>query len=216
VSYGTAGGADAAKAREQWMHDRDRYVQSMASRSDFTPIQRMTVQRIARMSYEEFLQSYAGGRPSDKPSEYGTGGHFYVGHVAMITERSENPLVVEALWGNVKKVRTIRYDDWLQERKDDLVWHGRLKQFSEVQRQAVAIEALTHVNRPYDFWNFDLNDDKGFYCSKLIWMSAYRAVHVAVDGNSNPQRVIWFSPKQLMHEKSIEILHSPGNYGAPG
>ncbi len=59
------------------------------------------------------------------------------------------------------------------------------------------------MSDPYDFWNFDLDDDRAFYCSKLAWMAIFRSLKFAVDGNVNPRRSFLFSPKQLLYAPTI-------------
>ena len=80
---------------------------------------------------------------------------------------------------------------------------------------------MKQLGKPYEFFNFDLNDDSGFYCSKLAWMSVWRATSraaqrapVAVDDNPNPRRSFfdWFSPKQLVNARRVTLLHKPGDY----
>jgi hypothetical protein len=58
------------------------------------------------------------------------------------------------------------------------------------------------------FWNFDLADASDFYCSKLAWLSVRDALSFAIDGDENPRRRFWFSPKQLPYLKRIERLTS--------
>jgi uncharacterized protein YycO len=95
------------------------------------------------------------------------------------------------------------------------VWLGRLRGYDAQQRAGLAAEALKHVGKPYDFWNFDLDEDSGFYCSKLAWLAIYRALGFAVDGRTNPRRVLWFSPKQFLRLKAVEkLFEPPGGYAA--
>jgi uncharacterized protein YycO len=83
-------------------------------------------------------------------------------------------------------------------------------------RKKIADEALKHLGKPYQFFNFNLNDDGGFYCSKLAWMSTWRSANIALDDDPNPQRGTrfppWYSPRQLTQAKEIEMLHKPGEY----
>ena len=59
-----------------------------------------------------------------------------------------------------------------------------------------------------------MNDDTGFYRSKLAWMSAFRSLHVAVDDDLNPKRAFWFSPKQFLYVPRMTRLIDPGPYGS--
>ena len=142
-----------------------------------------------------------------------SGGIAYVGHVGIIEVDSDKKAwVIEALLGKDKQVVKHTYEDWLKGRPDEVIWLGRLRQISAEQRAKVAEEANRYKNRPYDFWNFDLNDDSVFYCSKLVWLSIYRSLGFAVDGDQDSNRLFWFSPKQLMHSPTVELLHDPGPY----
>jgi len=76
----------------------------------------------------------------------------------------------------------------------------------------MAKEASKYIGRPYDFWNFDLNSDIGFYCSKLVWLATYRSLKFAIDGNANSHRIFWFSPKQLLYTRRVIILLDQGSY----
>jgi uncharacterized protein YycO len=120
------------------------------------------------------------------------------------------PWVIEALAES--GVVRHKYDDWLRKRPGEIVWHGRVRELSKTARGQIPIESAKYLGRPYDFWNFDLNDDAGFYCSKLVWMSIWRALGFAIDGNSNSRRTFWLSPKQLLYLKTISRLHDPGPY----
>jgi uncharacterized protein YycO len=104
------------------------------------------------------------------------------------------------------------YAQWLTSRPGEIVWHGRVRDIPADQLAQIAIESKKYIGRPYDFWNFDLDDDKAFYCSKLVWLSISRSLHFPIDGDPNPKRVFWFSPKQLLYAKTISRLHDPAPY----
>jgi len=134
-----------------------------------------------------------------------------VGHVGVIEVDDSNvPWVIEALLAT--GVVRSRYDQWIAGRPGEIVWHGRIRELPLGDRARIAFEAKRYLSRPYDFWNFDLNDDAGFYCSKLVWLSAWRSLRFPVDGNSEPRRKFWFSPKQLLYARLIIRLHDPGSY----
>jgi cell wall-associated NlpC family hydrolase len=120
------------------------------------------------------------------------------------------PWVIEALWE--RGVVRHTYADWAADRSGEVVWLGRLTKLSAAQRAKIPLEAKKHIGKPYDFWNFDLNDDAGFYCSKLAWMAVFRSLNLAVDGKSNPKRAFWFSPKQLLYVPRMARLIDPGPY----
>jgi uncharacterized protein YycO len=68
------------------------------------------------------------------------------------------------------------------------------------------------VGAPYRFFNFDLGDTSGFYCSKLAWYCIKSATGTAPDDNANPRRILWYSPKRLMKSHHVTLLRNPGNY----
>jgi cell wall-associated NlpC family hydrolase len=134
-----------------------------------------------------------------------------VGHVGIVFfSRTGEPSITEAAPG--AGIQTISYKEWLAIRPGELVWHGRLKGVSGDKRELIAREAIKYRGRPYRFFNFDLSDDSGFYCSKLAWLSAYRALGLAVDNDPNPRRRFWFSPKQLMKSPHVCLVYSPESY----
>ena len=109
-----------------------------------------------------------------------------------------------------------RYADWLKRFTNIQVWHGRFRDLDAAATQRIADVARRQLGKPYDFFNFDLNDDRGFYCSKLVWMSVWRAARIAADDNPDPNRgnrfPPWFSPKALIGASRVTMLHSPGDY----
>ncbi|MGH7770090.1 MAG: YiiX/YebB-like N1pC/P60 family cysteine hydrolase [Candidatus Binatia bacterium] len=134
-----------------------------------------------------------------------------VGHVGIVSfSGAGEPSITEAApgWG----IHMISYREWLARRPGELVWHGRLAGVPRDQRALIAAEAIKYKGRPYRFFNFNLTDDSGFYCSKLAWLSAYRALGRAVDNDPNPRRRFWFSPKQLMKSPHVCLLYSPEPY----
>jgi uncharacterized protein YycO len=120
------------------------------------------------------------------------------------------PWVIEALWapGVVRQ----RYQEWISARSGEVVWHGRLKGAGQQDRSRIAAEAKNYLSKPYDFWNFNLADVSGFYCSKLVWLAVMRSLSIAVDGNPNPTRLFWLSPKQLLYADLVDRLFDPGDY----
>lgn len=167
---------------------------------------------IRAMDYDEFLASYHGSLNPDAPGAHAAAaGGLYVGHVAIVHCQPHGEVsVVEALWGKV--VQIMPFKNWVNERSDQTIWHGRLRGYSRTDRICIAQEAVNYLGRPYEFWNFDLGDDSGFYCSKLCWLAVFRGLSIAIDNNPNPLRGFWFSPKQMLHSASIERLNDPGAY----
>lgn len=200
--------------RVEWQRERDEYVKARREEPSLTVEERAHVDSIANMEFREFLALYQADEAPDVPGLYSgrDGGGLYVGHVGVIElDQSGTPWVVEALWK--KGVVRHTYAEWLAGRPNQLVWHGRIKNLSADHGSAIAAEAAKHVGKPYKFWNFDLNDDRGFYCSKLVWLATFRATGIAIDGMPKAKRGFWFSPKQLLYVDRMSRLHDPGNYG---
>lgn len=207
VPYNSGSPNSPSQDKEQWAKERESYLNS-TSDNDETLQRRRKMLR--EMDYREFIAIYEGDQKIGEPGVY-SGGSVYVGHVAMLeVDSNKTAWVIEALLG--KGIVRKTYVDWVKERENQIVWLGRLKNFDAQQRAKLVPEAKKHIGKPYDFWNFDLNDDKEFYCSKLCWLSIYRSLGVAVDGNKNPKRLLWFSPKQLLYLDAINIIHNPGSY----
>jgi cell wall-associated NlpC family hydrolase len=182
-------------------------------------------ERLKTMSYEEFERIYcsAQGPPPQGASRSAgaVGRTISVGHVGLIEMAAQGiPYVVEATPkradGTTAGVIRVRYTDWLKSYTNIQVWHGRFSTLDAAACRRVLNVARSQLGKPYDFFNFDLNDDRSFYCSKLVWMSVWRAVKIAADDNPDPQRgknfPPWFSPKALLSAKRMTMLHSPGEY----
>jgi len=165
------------------------------------------IETIRQLSFAEFYTAYVGTVVPREPQVLQHGFSLYVGHVGIIQVDKDGKWVIEAL--AAKGVAKQRYADWLSGRPNELVWLGRLKDQALVSRQKVSNEAAKYIGRPYRFWNLDLNDDSEFYCSKLAWMAIFRSLDLAVDGNRNPKRRFWFSPKQLLYAPPVEGVFSP-------
>ena len=184
-------------------------------------------ERLKTMSYAEFEREYfsLSARdlpPSAAPAPRGVlPGPISVGHVGLIqVEPNGGAFIVEAIpsWRGSphKGVVRLPYAEWLGGYANIQVWHGRLRGVDAGGGRRLLEVALGQVGKPYDFFNFNLNDDSGFYCSKLVWMSAWRGLKLAIDDDPNPNRGVrfppWFSPKALIGVPHVEMLHSPGEY----
>jgi hypothetical protein len=213
IPYNSGDDRPANLAEKAWIDERDKYLNSISGQAS-SHYQRQA-SAFRNMSFDDFYNKYAGDRERNEIILYSNAGPFdFVGHVAMIEVTADGTSwILEAtLRGGVNR---LPYSLWSKSLQDSLIWHGRLRGFSQAERSAIIVEAKKYIGRPYDFWNFDLNDDAGFYCSKLIWLSAFRALHTAVDGNTDSRRIFWFSPKQLLNSAGIAKLHNPGNYSRP-
>lgn len=156
------------------------------------------------------MRLYQGDHDEEYVVKFGGTAPLYVGHVAIVEGSGSEAFVIEAL-GNRGVVRH-PYKTWLAERKGQVFWHGRINSGTDADRSSIARIAAQHVGKPYDFWNFDLADEAGFYCSKLAWLSIYKALDIAADNRPTAKRLFWFSPKQLMKSPHVKLLLNPGSY----
>lgn len=175
--------------------------------------------RLEEMTYTEFFHDYAAGITPSRFQAYGLSSLFYVGHMAIIDleAATDRPFVVEAVMGKSIACRScvqrVPYDVWLKHRGDIYVWHGRVRSTDTAAGAKIARAAVSQVGKPYDFMNWDLLDESGFYCSKLAWYATYKAIDLPLDANRDPKRQIWFSPLQAVRRtKEVELLFNPGNY----
>lgn len=216
---------DAVELREEeWQRLRVVFIRSARVSAPSLPeadraYQLKLADEIEAMTYSQFVHGYGAGVTPGDFQTYGIGQLAYVGHVAFIDVDvgSGVPYVVEAVYGpNItcrSCVQRVRYADWLQARGDVLVWHGRLRNLDAAARRRVVEMARLQLQKPYDFFNFNLGDPSGFYCSKLVWYAVQATTGIALDGRSEPRRLIWFSPLQLLNSREqIQLLSSPGNY----
>lgn len=203
---GKAGNDDATR----WENERDAYLTELRKTANPTEEEKERYKVLKAMDYREFLSLYLDDVSPNQSTTFGNG-PVSVGHVGIIKIENGNPFVIEAI---VKPgVRKISYENWLRERPGELIWIGRLKGVPSEKRAAVAKIAEGYIGRPYRFWNFNLVDDSGFYCSKLAWLSILKGAGFPPDGKENPNRALWFSPKQLIKSRTIGLLVNPGNYG---
>jgi len=211
VPYRSGASSPFDDDRVLWERERQRFL----ARERTLPMnQRMPAERLQElrsMDFREFHARYVGGQRPGLPGTYSGGSAVYVGHVGIVDIDPEGiAWIVEALMG--KGVVRTKYEDWLRGRPGELVWHGRLRELSPLSRGMIAAEARKYIGTKYDFWNFDLLDQSAFYCSKLAWFSIFKTQGFAVDGDSNPRRSFWFSPKQLLYARPMARLHDPAPY----
>jgi len=166
------------------------------------------IARLRDLTFDQFHAYYTTGLPPGTPAP--AGNVVGVGHVAIVDRRADGIELIEAMPNS--GVRRLTYDQWLAGRQGEKVWHGRVRNFDQVQRVKIVDEAKRFLTRPYQFWNFRLDDDSAFYCSKLVWLSVKRALGVAVDNNADPNRTIWLSPKQVLNAAAILPLFVPDFY----
>jgi hypothetical protein len=204
---GQAENSDAAR----WQKEKEAYLDQLRKKPEPSPEEKERYAALQKMTYEEFTGYYLSDRISGQPATYGLG-NLDVGHVGIIEITNGTPFVVEAMIGY--GVRRLSYADWLRGRPGELFWVGRLKGVPSEKRAAVSAKAAEQLGKPYDFWDFNLEDASGFYCSKLAWLSILQGAGFAPDDDPNPHRVLWYSPKQLTKSQHIEWIVNPGNYGS--
>lgn len=179
----------------EWTRERDAYLRSHEGAAD--PETAMRLRLLAKMEYGDVARA---------------DGSFRVGHVGIIDfDGHGDAWIIEAV--GKEGVRRIPFVEWMKLREGELLWLGRLRNHNRRVRARLAFAAREQVGKPYDFWNFDLNDDSGFYCSKLVWCAVYRGMGIAVDGEPRSNRMLWFSPKQLLQLSAIDRIHDSGPYG---
>ncbi len=204
---GKADDSDAVR----WRKEKEDYLNQLRSNPDPSPEEKERYATLQKMTYEEFVSYYLADRIPGQPATFGLG-FIEVGHVGIIEITDGRPFVVEAMWGS--GVQRLSYPDWLQKRPGELFWVGRLKDVSPEKRTAVAERAAQQIGKPYNFWNFDLKNADCFYCSKLAWLSILQGAGFAPDDEPNLIRILWYSPKQLMKSKHVELIANPGDYGS--
>lgn len=212
VPYNSKPGEATDSDAANWVRERDHYLADLKSKEAVTEEDKARYLAVKNMTYDEFVSLFLDDIPPDHSDPY-SGGAIATGHVAIIQMADGKPTVIEAMDGI--GVRRMSYDEWTKNRPGELVWVGRLKDMSAEKRAAVAATAAKYIGRPYLFWNFNLSDVTGFYCSKLAWFSILTGAGFPPDDNRNPNRPLWYSPKQLMKSGHIQMIVNPGPYGMP-
>jgi cell wall-associated NlpC family hydrolase len=199
---------------DRWKAQRDAFVTAAAAPGADAAVKAAAAE-LARMSFLEFKVRYLGDTDPAAIVPQGAAVPIYLGHVAIVViERDGSRSVVEAVMRGEAStpgtVRKIPYAKFVERRAEDDVWHGRFIGRSAAERAAVASVAEAQIGKAYDFFNFDLADASGFYCSKLVWFAAHRALKIALDDRSATFRFPWFSPKQCMRcSRYVCLLFSP-------
>jgi uncharacterized protein YycO len=208
---------NVADDEARWLNERLKFISSARSgQLGKTPEEndywRKVANNIEKYDFESFYDRYTADTSRDEYISYGGENFLYVGHVGIIEvdSNSHQPSVIEAVWG--KGVIQTHYDEWLQSRGDILVWHARLKEKPLAERARITAYAKQMLGKEYNFWNFDLSNETGFYCSKLVWWSVQKAIGIFLDDRPNPRRLIWYSPLQTMKSKHLDLLSTPGSY----
>ncbi len=220
-----ANGADAESERAAWEAEKRRFIESARASGD--PEQQALADELEPLTFEEFRARYFQAEdPQSRELAPRAVGLPQVGHVAIVeVDASGNRWVVEAIPKGETRydalysrfpdgVVRMTYADWAEIHKDYNVSHGRVKDRPAAERAAIVTEAKQFLGRDYWFWSFDLSDEEAFYCSKLVWLSAWKAMGLALDGNPDFKRRFWVSPKQLINAPTIDVLYRAGDeYG---
>jgi len=196
-----------------WEAERDKYLQFLSRLPSPDSVDLERKRLLGKLTFRNFLDLYESDPdPQHAGAIESEGKGLSVGHVGIVElDEQHQPWVIEAVLK--VGVRRISYEQWIEQRKDNLVWLGRLADQPPENRNEISAQAKTYLGTPYDFWNLDLDDTRGFYCSKLVWLSIFRTLDFGVDGNDDPHRSFWFSPKQLFNAKTVQHVFAPaGDY----
>jgi cell wall-associated NlpC family hydrolase len=211
VPYNAGAPSDIEIERKRWDDERKNFIQQVRSNLNSTAPERQLATNLEAMDFREFLSLYQADEPLGVPRAFSGGAEIlYVGHVGVVAVENNAISVIEALWG--KGVVRTPYDQWLKDRQGSWVWHGRVAQQPPDTRSTIAAAAAKYLGKPYNFWNFDLSDSNGFYCSKLCWLSVRDSLSIAIDNKPNSKRDFWFSPKQLLKCQAVQKIFVPGSY----
>ncbi len=200
--------------KRQWESERDAFVRQVRANADASLQQRQIATNMEALSYEEFTLRYLAGQQRADIEQFGAFDDlFSVGHVGIVEVDTDGTrYVIEAVWGKVGKVQRVSYTDWLKDRAGSWVWVGRLDNLNPEQLSSFVAKAKSYLGAPYNFWVFDLADESGFYCSKLVWLSLMKSLNIALDDNPKSLRGFWFSPKQAWTSRWITRVNSPRDY----
>jgi Permuted papain-like amidase enzyme, YaeF/YiiX, C92 family len=209
IPYRYSSEESADEDRERWNQEKSEFLEK--ARADQIPEGQQITKEIEGLGYNEFRARYLRNQEPNQVVTFSSSGVAAVGHVGIIElDAQDRPWIIEAL--SPQGVVRGPYSSWINARPGEIVWHGRLKSVNRQDRARVAAEANNYISKPYDFWNFNLADTSGFYCSKLVWLCVMKALNFAVDENPNPLRTIWLSPKQVLYSPKIDRLLDPGEY----
>jgi hypothetical protein len=193
-----------------WEHERDQELARLQHLQHRTIEEEQRYSSLRHMGYRAFQEYYFNDVKLDTDSQYGASSSVYVGHSAIVEKTASGAFVIEAV--PVNGVHRIPLTDWLHAHSASAVWAGRLSGVSAEQRAAVARAAASQIGKPYAFWNFDLADASGFYCSKLVWWSIKTATGISIEGDTSGRRALWYSPKRMMRSDRITLIYNPENY----
>lgn len=143
--------------------------------------------------------------------EFGSHWGMYVGHPAVVDVVGSRRYVIDATQ-SYGGVAITRFDKWIETSPQSSLWHGRLKYRSESELAKIAQAAASVKGKPYEFFELDLADDSGFYCSKFIWWAIYKALNVAIDDDPDSTRNWWLLPRDTAACACFERLYWPAEF----
>lgn len=212
IYYNETPGVDEDEDRRNWDIDRSLFLDSFSAAGEVFPSH--VIDEIRSMTYDVFVRlfSIARGAAAKVRQEAIERFPYESGHVAIIDidKSTQRAFVIEAIKGTGVSISS--YDSWSEHRSKQQIWHGRIKNLSLGDGARFAAAARSHIGKPYWLWSCWLDNDRHFYCSKLVWLSAMKAIERPLDGISSSYRFPWVSPAQILYGGSIDILHSPGGH----
>jgi hypothetical protein len=207
----------------EWEAEKRRFIEQARASAD--PDQIAAAEQLEQISFEQFRALYFedAGAPRTRGFSPFAAALPEVGHVAIIEidaagvrwvveAMPKAPNRYESLYSRFQNgvIRT-RYDEWIKNHPAEVynIWHGRLRDIKPGQGDQIVNAAKQFLGRDYWFWSFDLSDYSGFYCSKLVWVSVWNSLSIALDGDSSFPRKFWVTPKTLINSNLVEVLHDP-------
>lgn len=210
-----------ARQQQEWRVNRDKLVTEL--RATGTPEILIIAEQLIDLSFEDFQTQYFEGSRSSDIRPFSAGGALRVGHVVIVyIDEQKKRWIIEAT-PNLQRQYEAMYtrfspgvfrnpfEEWEKAHSSYHIWHGRIDRPIE-ERAKIAARSLQFVGRDYWLWNLNLADHRSFYCSKPVWLSTWNALAWALDGDANPQRRFWLTPKQLLLSPTIRKLYSPAPY----
>jgi hypothetical protein len=172
--------------RAVWESEKRRFIESVRANPAASLEDRQVAADLEGITFATFKRRYLLDAAPDTVDPFGSlVALLPVAHVGIVFfPQTGDPWIAEATPPSVQ-VRS--YPQWLADRPGEVVWHGRLSGVPREKRALIAAEAIKYKGRPYHFFNFDLTDITGFYCSKLAWLSTYRALGL-IPNPSHPKR----------------------------
>lgn len=224
IPYDKSLAPDGVAEEARWIKERDEFLRLTPPPADTAG--KMERDHLQQMSYSEFLSLYlqdteSGGQ--EKGLLDLKVPRLSVGHVGIVEVDGKGKIwVVEATPTGSQRykiaferfangVERTAYSDWISQHEKYNVWHGRVK--TKMGGERIVNAAKSFLGRDYWIWSLNFDDETAFYCSKLVWVSVFKALGIPLDGDTNKARQLWLSPKRLMKLDTISMLFSPAPYG---